>query len=66
MKKGERAVYQRMAAGGLIGLVSTGLLGYAWAAYKDNLNPVAGLGLVVLCSLGLVIGAVIGLFKKRN
>ena len=55
-----------MAAGGLIGLVSTGLLGYAWAAYKDNLNPVAGLGLVVLCSLGLVIGAVIGLFKKRN
>jgi hypothetical protein len=66
MKKGEHAVYLRMATGGIIGLVLSGVLGYAWAAYKNNLNPVAGLGLVVLCSLGLVAGAVIGLFKKRN
>jgi hypothetical protein len=55
-----------MATGGIIGVVLSGGLGYAKAVYKDNLNPGAGLGLVVLCSLGLIAGAVIGLFKKQN
>jgi len=66
MQKVKHAVYRRMATGGIIGFVLSGGLGYAWAVYKDNLNPVAGLGLVVLCSLGLVTGAVIGLLKKKN
>jgi len=59
-------VYWRMATGGIIGLVLSAVLGYAWAAHNDNLNPVAGLGLVVLSGLGLATGAVIGLFKKRK
>jgi hypothetical protein len=44
MQNGKHAVYRRMATGGIIGFVLSGGLGYAWAVYKDNLNPVAGLG----------------------
>lgn len=56
-----------MFAGGMVGSTSFGVLGYAWAWYKHNLNPVAGLGLVVLCSIGMVTGAVVGLFMgTRN
>jgi len=64
MKDESWDVIVRMIRGGVIGGVVTAVLGYSWAAYKNNLNPVAGLGLVVLCSIGMTVGAVVGIFKK--
>lgn len=55
-----------MIKGGFIGGVITAVLGYSWAAYNNNLNPVAGLGLVVLCSIGMTVGAILGIFRKGH
>jgi hypothetical protein len=64
MKDETRDVIARIIKGGVIGGIVTAVLGYSWATYKNNLNPVAGLGLVVLCSIGMTVGAVVGIFKK--
>jgi hypothetical protein len=66
MNEEEQAVFRRMAAGGVLGAVLAAAIGYVFAMYRDNINPVAGLGLVVLSSIGMVAGATIGIFKKRK
>ncbi len=59
-------MYKRMAMGGLIGAVVSGALGYLWAVYKNNINPVAGVGIATLCCMGLIVGAVLGILPKRR
>ena len=66
MDKENKALYFHMAIFALLGAIIAGALGYAWAIYRNNLNPVAGVGLAVLMTLGMVIGAVIGIFEKRT
>jgi hypothetical protein len=40
------------------------VLGYVWAVYKNNINPVAGVGIATLCCMGLIVGAVLGILRK--
>jgi hypothetical protein len=61
-----RKLYFRMAVGAVSGAAITGILGYAWAAWNNNLNPVAGLGLVFLCSVGMAVGMFVGLFTRTR
>jgi tetrahydromethanopterin S-methyltransferase subunit D len=40
--------------------------GYAWAYYRNNTNPTAGHGLVVVSSAALIIGAALGIFGRQK
>ena len=57
--------YRRMLLGGLLGGVIVFACGYWFAWYSDNLNPVTGLGLLLLSSTGVVAGTLISLFSKK-
>jgi len=61
-----KRIYIRMGVGGILGAVTTGVLGYSWAAWNNNLNPVAGLGLVVLITIGMALGMFLGIFKRSK
>ena len=63
----KKRIYRRMGIGSVLGgsTCFAGGLGLAWLG--DNMNPVAGLGVLVLATIGVVIGALLGtLTKPKN
>jgi len=63
----KRQIYRRMCVGSFLGgsIFFAEGLGLAWLG--DNMNPVAGLGVLVLATIGVVIGALLGtLTKPKN
>ena len=63
----KRRIYRRMWVGSVLGgsIFFVGGFGLAW--FGDNMNPVAGLGVLVLATIGVVIGALLGtLTKPKN
>jgi Mg/Co/Ni transporter MgtE len=63
-KTQRRRIYRRMGVGSGLGgsIFFAGGLGLAW--FGDNMNPVAGLGVLVLATIGVVIGALLGTLTK--
>jgi ABC-type Fe3+-siderophore transport system permease subunit len=61
----KRFAYRRMLFGAGIGGAITFACGYWLAWSSDSLNPVTGLGLLVLSSIGMVVGALCGLISKQ-
>lgn len=57
--------YRRLIVGGVYGGVAAFAIGYLWATMNNNVNPVAGLGLVVLSSVGIVVGALLSLLSRK-
>ena len=57
--------YRRMLLGGVLGGGLTFACGYLWAWSANNLNPVSGLGLVVLSAIGVVVGVLASLFSSK-
>ena len=63
----KKRIYRRMGVGSVLGgsIFFAGGLGLAWLG--ENMNPVAGLGVLVLATIGVVIGALLGtLTKPKN
>ena len=63
----KRRIYKRMGVGSVLGgsIFFAGGLLLAWLG--DNMNPVAGLGVLVLAMVGVIIGALSGtLTKPKN
>jgi hypothetical protein len=65
-KTGNGPVYKRMIVGGIIGgiLVFTALYLLLWC--NDTINPVTGLGLIVLSTLGIVVGTLLGTLRRNK
>lgn len=57
-------IYKRMIVGAILGgsAFFTAGLGLAWIT--DNMNPVSGLGILVLAAIGVVVGALLGTLTK--
>lgn len=60
----KKRIYRRMGVDSVLGgsIFFTGGLVLAWLG--DNMNPVAGLGVLVLATIGVVIGALLGTLTK--
>ena len=54
----------RMFIGGIIGFLLFFGLAYLWMVYKNNVNPLSGLGALAIGSIGLVLGALLSIFSK--
>jgi ABC-type antimicrobial peptide transport system permease subunit len=60
-----KQVVFRMLISGLIGALLTLTIGWIWISLKNNFNPPAGLGLLVISTIGFVIGALTGMMSKK-
>lgn len=60
LKAGNRRIYIRMILGGIMGGMLFFSTSYLWAWYINNINPITGLGMMVIGAFGIVIGALIG------
>jgi ABC-type antimicrobial peptide transport system permease subunit len=60
-----KQVVFRMLISGLIGALLTLAIGWIWISLKNNFNPPAGLGLLVISTIGFVIGALTGMMSKK-
>lgn len=58
--------YIRMIFGGILGGVFFFSASYLWAWYNDNINPVSGLGMMVIGAFGIVVGALIGAINLQK
>jgi len=63
----KKRIYKRMGIDSILGgsiFLAAGL-GLAW--FGNNMNPVSGLGILVLATFGVVVGALLGtLTKPKN
>lgn len=61
----KRFAYKRMLLGGAVGGVSSCMFAYWLACSSGNLNPVAGLGILVVTAIGCVVGALCGTISRK-
>jgi hypothetical protein len=64
-EKQRKQVVSRMLIGGITGALSTLTICLIWISLKNNFNPPAGLGLLVISTIGFVIGALTGMMSKK-
>jgi len=65
-KTGNRRIYIRMILGGISGGVFFFSASYLWAWYNNNINPISGLGIMVIGAVGIVVGALIGAIRNQK
>lgn len=65
-KTGNRNIYIRIILGGILGGLFLFSASYLWAWYNDNINPVSGLGMMVIGAFGIVVGALIGAINTQK
>ncbi|RII30601.1 MAG: hypothetical protein CXR30_06355 [Geobacter sp.] len=65
-KSGHRKIYIRMIIGGIFGGVSFFSVSYLWAWLNNNINPVSGLGMMVIGAFGIVVGALLGAINTQK
>jgi hypothetical protein len=53
-----------MIAGAILGGCTFFAVGLGLAWITDNMNPVSGLGILVLAAIGVVVGALLGALTK--
>jgi Mg/Co/Ni transporter MgtE len=61
-----KRIYTRMGIGSILGgfIFFVAGLGIAW--FGNNMNPVSGLGILVLATFGVVAGALMGTLTKTK
>ena len=59
-------IYKRMGIGSILGgcIFFVAGLGIAW--FGNNMNPVSGLGILVIATFGVVAGALMGTLTKTK
>jgi len=63
----KKRIYKRMGIGSIFGVCIFFVAGLGIVWFSNNMNPVSGLGILVLMTIGMVVGALMGtLTKKRN
>jgi len=65
-KSGNRPIYIRMILGGIMGGMFFFSTSYLWAWYNHNINPITGLGMMVIGAFGIVVGALIGSLQSAK
>lgn len=62
----KKRIYKRMGIGSILGgcIFFVAGLGVAW--FGNNMNPVSGLGILVLATFGVVAGALMGTLTKTK
>jgi CDP-diglyceride synthetase len=64
-EKQKRWAYKRAILGALIGFAFAFFLGITWCVSKNQINPIAGLGLIVLSVISAVFGSLLSLISKK-
>jgi len=65
-KAQKKRIYKRMGIGSFLGgcIFFVAGLGIAWLG--NNMNPISGLGILVLMTIGVVVGALMGTQTKMG
>ena len=62
----KKRIYKKMGIGSILGgfIFFVAGLGIAW--FGNNMNPVSGLGILVIATFGVVAGALMGTLTKTK
>ena len=65
LQKQKQFAYLRMLWGAFLGGLITYSSCYLWAWSNDNLNPITGLGILLLTAAGIVVGVLLSLLSRK-